>query len=94
MAALDLLGRRGALRILWELRGDAALTFRALQAAAELPPGTLNARLGELRAAGVVIATGGYRLTPRGAELIQALWPLMIWSEAWAADLGAEAKEG
>jgi DNA-binding HxlR family transcriptional regulator len=94
MAALDLLGRRGALRILWELREDAVLTFRALQAAAELPPGTLNARLGELRAAGVVATTSGYRLTPRGAELIVALWPLMIWSEAWAADLGDEMKEG
>jgi hypothetical protein len=28
MAAFDVLGRRGALRVLWELRGD-ALTFRA-----------------------------------------------------------------
>jgi DNA-binding HxlR family transcriptional regulator len=37
---------------------------------------------------GVVAQASGYRLTPRGAELIQALWPLMIWSEAWAADLG------
>lgn len=91
MAILDLMGRRGALRILWELRDDAVLTFRALQKAAELPPGTLNARLGELRAVGVVAATSGYRLTPRGAELIKALWPLMIWSETWAAELGGEA---
>ena len=89
MAALDLMGRRGALRILWELRDDAVLTFRALQAAAELPPGTLNARLGELRAAGVVATTSGYRLTPRGAQLLEALAPLLAWSQAWAADLGA-----
>jgi DNA-binding HxlR family transcriptional regulator len=89
MAALDLLGRRGALRILWELRDDAVLTFRALQAAAQLPPGTLNARLSELRAAGVVAASGGYRLTPRGAQLIDALAPLLAWSQAWADDLGA-----
>jgi len=93
MAALDLLGRRGALRILWELRDNAVLTFRALQAAAELAPGTLNARLAELRAAGVVGAENGYRLTPRGAELIVALWPLMTWSEAWAAELDGEARE-
>src|SRR3546814_465309 len=33
MAALDLLGRRWCLRILWELRGP-SLTFRALQGAA------------------------------------------------------------
>lgn len=87
MAALDLLGRRGALRIVWELREGRVLTFRALLAAAELPPGTLNTRLAELRAADVVAADGGYRLTARGAELIVALWPLMAWSEAWAASL-------
>jgi len=87
MAALDLVGRRGALRIVWELREGAILTFRALQAAAELPPGTLNARLAELRAAEVVSAEAGYRLTPRGAALIEALAPLMTWSQAWADDL-------
>ena len=87
MAALDLLGRRGALRILWELREGRVLTFRVLQAAAELPPGTLNTRLSELRAADLVGAEAGYRLSSRGAELIAALWPLMAWSEAWARDL-------
>ena len=34
MVALDVLGRRGALRVLWELRGD-PLTFRR-------PSGRLN----------------------------------------------------
>lgn len=87
MAALDLVGRRGALRIVWELREGAVLTFRELQAAAELPPGTLNARLAELRAADVVSAQAGYRLTPRGAALIEALAPLMTWSQAWAEDM-------
>ena len=87
MAALDLLGRRGALRIIWELREDRRLTFRALQAAAELPPGTLNTRLSELRAAELVTADNGYRLSARGIELIAALWPLMAWSEGWAEDL-------
>lgn len=87
MAALDLLGRRGALRILWELREGRILTFRALQAAAELPPGTVNTRLSELRAADLVGAEGGYRLSLQGADLIKALWPLMAWSEVWARDL-------
>jgi len=87
MAVLDLLGRRGALRILWELREGRVLTFRALQAAAELPPGTLNARLSDLRAAGVVSAEAGYRLSPQGDSLIAALWPLMAWSEDWALRL-------
>jgi DNA-binding HxlR family transcriptional regulator len=92
MVVLDLLGRRGALRILWELRGGAVLTFRVLQRAAELAPGTLNARLAELRAAGVVAAESGYRLTPRGVELFDALWPLLAWSEAWAEDMDNAAK--
>ena len=88
MAALDLLGRRGALRIVWELREGRVLTFRALQAAAELPPGTLNTRLSELRAADIVAVDGGYRLSPRGAHLIIALWPLLRWSEDWAGAIG------
>ena len=87
MAALDLLGRRGALRIVWELREGRVLTFRALQAAAELPPGTLNTRLAELRAADIVAADTGYRLSPRGSDLIAALWPLLRWSEDWASAL-------
>jgi DNA-binding HxlR family transcriptional regulator len=91
MAALDLLGRRGALRIVWELRDGAVLTFRALQAAADLPPGTLNTRLAELRAADVVSAEAGYRLTARGADLIEALAPLLSWSQAWADDLTGES---
>ena len=37
MVALDLLGRRGTLRILWGLR-DAPLTFRALQDAVQTNP--------------------------------------------------------
>lgn len=85
MAALDLLGRRGALRILWELRGE-PLTFRALAAAAELPPGTLNTRLKELREAGIVETGDGYALTRRGRGLFQAMDPLMAWAEDWAKE--------
>jgi DNA-binding HxlR family transcriptional regulator len=85
MAALDLLGRRGALRILWELRGE-PLTFRALAAAAELPPGTLNTRLKELREAGIVGPEDGYALTARGRDLFQAIDPLMAWAEDWAKE--------
>ena len=54
MVLLDLLGRRWALRILWELR-DGPLTFRALQAACgNLSPSVLNDRLRELREAGIL----------------------------------------
>lgn len=87
MAALDLLGRRGALRVLWELRDGQALTFRLLQEAAELPPATLNTRLAELREAELVDAEGGYRLTALGRELESALSPLQSWSKRWARAL-------
>jgi DNA-binding HxlR family transcriptional regulator len=87
MAALDLLGRRGTLRILWELRGGEALTFRALASAAELPPATLNVRLSELRALSLVRADEGYALTVLGCELTNALHPLDTWSKRWARQI-------
>lgn len=84
MALLDLLGRRGALRVLWELRGD-ALNFRALQEACDTNPGLLNTRLKELRAAGLVDHSPlGYVLTPRGRELQALLLPLSTWAQRGA----------
>jgi DNA-binding HxlR family transcriptional regulator len=89
MVALDMLGRRGALRILWELRGE-PLTFRALQAACDSNPGSLNTRLKELRDLGIVgHEAGGYRLTPVGRTLIAALQPLQTWADDWAAGQAA-----
>lgn len=89
MAALDLLGRRWALRVLWELRSG-PLTFRALRDACDaVSPTVLNARLGELREAGLVESTEeGYALTPHGRGLGRALAPLQRWSETWAAGKG------
>ena len=85
MVLLDLLGRRTALRILWELRGNAPLTFRALQEAAETNPSVLNARLTELRDAQIVVHDeGGYGLSPIGRDLLAQLVPLHVWSERWA----------
>jgi DNA-binding HxlR family transcriptional regulator len=87
MVALDLLGRRGALRILWELRAG-PLTFRDLQEACKTNPGLLNTRLKELRSVGVVThAAGGYQLTPQGQSLGRALRPLGRWADEWAAAL-------
>ena len=86
MVALDLLGRRSALRILWELREGRALTFRALQEAAATNPSLLNTRLAELRAAGLVAHEGaGYLLSAAGRELLVALDPLSEWASRWGA---------
>ncbi len=98
MALLDLLGRRMAGRVLWELR-DRHLTFRALQQAAETNPSVLNARLKELREARIVgHGPEGYGLTPHGKALLAAFLPLHAWAEDWAKALGvrssAPAKAG
>jgi DNA-binding HxlR family transcriptional regulator len=83
MAALDLLGRRATLRILWELRGE-PLTFRALQEACDSNPSLLNTRLKELREVGLVAhEEGGYRLTRQGRSLSAALEPLNEWAKQW-----------
>jgi DNA-binding HxlR family transcriptional regulator len=82
MAVLDVLGRRWALRVLWELR-DGPRTFRALREACDdVSPSSLNQRLAELRELGVV-ATGddGYALTAAGRELGTILLALHRWAE-------------
>ena len=86
MAALDLLGRRWTLRILWELR-EGPRTFRGLQEAAGGPsPSVLNARLKELRDARLIESTDdGYAVTPIAQELLAAIQPMKDWSERWAA---------
>lgn len=86
MALLDLLGRRWALRTIWELR-DGPLLFRALQERCDgMSSSVLNQRLGELRAAGIVEGgDGGYRLTREGGRLLDAYPPINDWAERWAS---------
>lgn len=89
MVLLDLLGRRWALRVLWELRED-ALTFRELQArCGGMSPSVLNERLAELRTAGIVDGgPDGYLLTAEGARLLCDLAPLQRWADRWAKRRG------
>jgi DNA-binding HxlR family transcriptional regulator len=86
MALLDLLGRRGTLRLLWELRGGEAQTFRVVQAAAGgMSSSVLNVRLRELREARLVaLGESGYALTPLGRQLLDELGTLNKWAQAWA----------
>jgi DNA-binding HxlR family transcriptional regulator len=86
MALLDLLGRRWALRILWELREGRKLTSRELRTACdEASPTVLQVRLSELREAGFLdlAAEGGYSLTPMGQELCETFLPLHRFAEKW-----------
>lgn len=95
MALLDLLGRRMALRVLWELaQAEAPLTFRALQAAAETNPAVLNTRLKELRDADLVAHDGdGYALSAEGRTLLPLMLPLHDWAEGWGKRLGAAGRK-
>ncbi|MCW2857830.1 MAG: HxlR family transcriptional regulator [Marmoricola sp.] len=89
LAAMDLLGRRWTLRILWELR-DGALGSRALRDRCDqMSMSVLYARLADLTESGLVRqdAAGAYELTQVGAALNLALRPLDAWARRWTADL-------
>jgi DNA-binding HxlR family transcriptional regulator len=91
MAAMDLLGRRWTLRILWELR-DGPLGARALRERCDgMSTSVLYDRLGELGDAGLVARTDRdrYVLSAVGAALGHALQPLGRWADDWAAVLAA-----
>jgi DNA-binding HxlR family transcriptional regulator len=92
MALFDLLGRRWAMGIVWNLaRGP--MTFRALQSPASrvstsISPSILNARLKDLQEAKLVERTlEGYSLTPLGRELFSLIEPMDAWSQKWGKSL-------
>lgn len=86
MAALDLLGRRWALRILWELR-DAPVGARVLLGRCEgLSSSVLYDRLRELKDAGLIRQDSdvSYMLASLGRSLGVALEPLDGWAKLWS----------
>lgn len=87
MALLDLLGRRWALRVIWELTQGPGPTFRELQERCDgISSSVLSQRLAELTEAGVVHrAERGYALTTEGEDLSKDLMRLERWANAWAA---------
>ncbi|WP_406166331.1 winged helix-turn-helix transcriptional regulator [Streptomyces sp. NBC_00996] len=88
MAALDLLGRRWALRVIWELhRSEAPIGFRDLRRRCDdMSSSVLATRLRELREADIAAHTAqsAWHLTPLGDDLVTAMRPLLDWSRAWA----------
>ncbi|WP_405927576.1 winged helix-turn-helix transcriptional regulator [Streptomyces sp. NBC_00035] len=88
MAALDLLGRRWTLRVIWELhRGGGPIGFRDLQRRCDdMSSSVLSTRLTELREAGITTSTAhsAWHLTPLGDDLVTAMGPLLDWSRSWA----------
>ncbi|MEU2736837.1 helix-turn-helix domain-containing protein [Streptomyces sp. NPDC007095] len=91
MAALDLLGRRWTLRIIWELHDNGApIGFRDLQRRCDdMSSSVLSTRLTELRETGIASSTAtaaqpAWHLTALGDDLVTAMGPLLDWSRAWA----------
>lgn len=94
MVLLDLLGRRWALRVIWELR-DGWLTSRQLREACDdVSPTVLQARLSELRQANLVALEHrrGYALTAMGRELLDQFLPINGFAERWAETLRDKAE--
>jgi DNA-binding HxlR family transcriptional regulator len=86
LALLELLGRRWALRILWELRLEPA-TFQALQQRCDsMSTSVLSQRLSDLREAQLVEKDreGAYRLTDAGAALLRRLDGMDEWTQEWS----------
>jgi DNA-binding HxlR family transcriptional regulator len=85
LALLDVLGRRWALRILWELRAEPA-SFQALQRRCDsMSTSVLSQRLGELRDAQLVKnGHGEYTLTEHGVRLLARLDGIDEWTQQWA----------
>ena len=90
MALLDLLGRRWALRILWELR-DGPLAFNELQRRCDrMSPSVLTQRLAEFVDARLLRQDAGGRYVPtaQAESLGELLMPLDDWAKRWARGRG------
>lgn len=90
MAALDLLGRRWALRLIWELRAESVGARDLRQRCDGMSSSVLYERLRELAEAGLLEqdADDRYRLTDIGSSLGASIQPLIQWSSDWAAAQG------
>ncbi len=95
MAALDLLGRRWTLLILWEL-SQAPGGFRELQRRCErMSSSVLSTRLGELADVRLLtLRADGYHLTQLGEDLVDSLQPLFAWSRRWAEEADPDPAQG
>lgn len=91
MAVLDLVGRRWALRILWELQSGPLGARELARHCDGMSSSVLYQRLDELTTAGIVEQDddGRYELTDVGAKLGKALHPLDRWAKEWAEGLRA-----
>jgi len=84
---LSLLESRYAMRVLWALKDGHPQTFRLLQdSVGGITPNTLNTRIKELRAAGLMgHGDDGYIVTAAGADLLKRMNEMSGFASRWAA---------
>jgi DNA-binding HxlR family transcriptional regulator len=84
---LELLESRYAIRVMWALKDGHPQTFRLLQdSIGNITPNTLNTRIKELRAAGLMShGDDGYTVTGLGADLLKRLSDLQAFAGKWTA---------
>lgn len=85
LAAMELLGQRWVLRVIWELEPGSLGFLELRRRMGNCSSSMLSDRLQQLVAAGLVAKNdaGAWELTYRGAGLGQALAAVWDWSEAW-----------
>lgn len=85
MALFDLLGRRWAMGIVWQL-SDGCLRFKDLQErCTTISPTILSRRIKDLIEAGLIERTlDGYILTGLGMKLFDLLKPFQAYAKTWA----------
>ncbi|MET9487510.1 helix-turn-helix domain-containing protein [Nocardia sp. NPDC006630] len=93
LAAMDLLGQRWMLRVIWELEPGPLGFLELRRRMGNCSSSMLSVRMQRLQEAGVVVKKPdkSYELTEAGTELGQALEPLWQWSQRWGADLEGAA---
>ncbi|MFJ1461044.1 winged helix-turn-helix transcriptional regulator [Nocardia sp. N2S4-5] len=87
-AAMELLGQRWMLRVLWELEPGPIGFLELRRRMGNCSSSMLSVRLQHLQSAGLVVkrADKAYEPTPIGRELGVALQPLWDWSRRWSDD--------
>lgn len=87
LAAIDLLGQRWMLRVVWELEPGPLGFLELRRRMGNCSSSMLSNRLQQLQAAGLLEKhgpKGAYELTIAGVRLGEALQPLWNWSETWS----------
>ncbi|MGW4117891.1 winged helix-turn-helix transcriptional regulator [Nocardia sp. NPDC004711] len=89
LAAMDLLGQRWMLRVIWELEPGPLGFLELRRRMGNCSSSMLSVRLQRLVEAGVVDKKPdkSYELTTAGVELGDALERVWRWSERWAGSL-------